>query len=639
MKFLNWRFGLTLVSLLSCSLGALAQSYSQAPSLDDRVASGELPPVEERLPQSPLQLDFKANGQQVGQYGGTLSMLMGKEKDTRRMTVYGYARLVRYDEKLNLVPDIVESVDVERDRIFTFHLRAGHRWSDGAPFTSDDFRYWWERVANNDQLYPVGPPAELMINDKLPEVSFPDAVTVRYAWSDPNPEFLAHLASATPLYIYAPAHYLKRFHIDFTEPYKLAEEVLNNGKRNWASLHTAMGRLYRADNPDLPVLQPWHQTTASPSSRYLFERNPFFHRIDPDGKQLPYIDRVILGITESKLIPAKAATGETDLQAQYLRFNDFTLLKRNAPDYHYRVTLWPIAKGAHQALFPNLNHNDPVWRALFRDVRFRRALSLGIDRHEVNQVIYYGMAVEGQNTLLERSPLYKPEYRTSWSQFDLKQANRLLDEIGLTEREIGGVRKLPDGRPLEIIVETFDGTSEQADVLQLIADKWLKLGIKLHIKPSNLDNVRRRVYAGETQMTISSGLENGIATAGNSPYELAPVQQDYYQWPKFGQYHETHGAAGVAPDFPEAKQLMTLLDDWYRADSSEARTRIWQQMLQINADNLFSIGILAGVMQPIAINGKLHNVPDKGIWNWHPGAHFGLYSPDTFWFEPGGGVR
>jgi peptide/nickel transport system substrate-binding protein len=350
MRFFDWRCGLVLLSLLGCSLGVMAAGYSQAPSLDARVASGELPPVEARLPQAPLTMDFAANGQQVGVYGGTLSMLMGKEKDTRRMTVYGYARLVRYDEKLNLVPDIVESVDIEQDRVFTFHLRPGHHWSDGAPFTSDDFRYWWQDVANNDQLYPVGPPAELMINGKFPEVSFPDAVTVRYAWSDPNPEFMAHLASATPLYLYAPAHYLKQFHIKYTEAYKLAERVLDEGKRDWAALHTAMGRLYRADNPDLPVLQPWHQTTASPSSRYLFERNPYFHRVDPEGRQLPYIDTVIMGITESKLISAKAATGETDLQAQYLRFNDFTLLKRNENDYKYHVTLWPIARGAHQAL-------------------------------------------------------------------------------------------------------------------------------------------------------------------------------------------------------------------------------------------------------------------------------------------------
>ncbi|MFC6673096.1 ABC transporter substrate-binding protein [Marinobacterium aestuariivivens] len=631
MSHFNWRRLALLLPLAGFSLGV--QAYSQAPSVEERVAAGELPPLEQRLPAEPLQLDFAKWNKDVGQYGGTLNILMGKEKDTRRMTVYGYARLVRYDESLELVPDILQAVEVEQERIFTLHLRPGHRWSDGEPFTSEDFRYWWEDVANNDQLYPVGPPAVLKVNDKFPTVSFPDATTVRYAWEDPNPDFLAGLAGAAPLFIYAPAHYMKQFHQKYANEAELAEKVLSEGKRDWAALHTSMGRLYRADNPGLPALQPWHQTTAGPSSRYIFERNPYFHRVDPDGRQLPYIDRVVMGITESKLIPAKAATGETDLQAQYLRFSDYTLLKRNGPDYGYRVALWREAKGARQALFPNLNHNDPVWRDLFRDVRFRRALSLAINRHEINRVIYYGMAVEGQNTLLPKSPLYKPEYRENWTGFDLDQANRLLDEIGLTERDSSGFRKLPDGRSLEIIVETFDGTSEQADVLQLVADSWSEVGIKLHIKPSNLDNVRRRVYAGEAQMTISTGLENGIATRANSPSELAPVKQEYYQWPKFGQYVETHGAAGEPVDMAEAEQLMTLLESWYRAESADARAEAWHRMLQLHADNVFSIGILAGVMQPVAVDAALRNVPDEGIWNWDPGAHFGLYLPDTFWFE------
>lgn len=624
-------FALAVLSPVSLA----GTTYSESPSLDAQVAAGKLPPLDKRLPSQPLQVDFKQDHKEVGKYGGTLNMLMGKEKDTRRMTVYGYARLVRYDENLNIVPDIVQSVDVDRDRVFTFHLRPGHRWSDGAPFTSEDFRYWWQDVANNKELYPVGPPAELMVNGKFPKVSFPDKTTVVYAWDDPNPDFLSLLAGATPLYIYMPAHYMKQFHVKYADPDKLAKMVQDDDKRSWAALHTSMGRLYRADNPDLPVLQPWHQTTASPSTRYVFERNPYYHRVDPEGRQLPYIDKVIMSITESKLIPAKAATGETDLQGQYLRFNDYTLLRRNAPQYGYKVALWRIAKGAQQALFPNMNVNDPVWRKLFRDVRFRRALSLGINRHEINRVIYYGMALEGQNTVLPRSPLYKPEYREEWSKFDPVQANKLLDEIGLTERDTDGIRKLPDGRPLDIIVETFDGTSEQSDVLQLIGASWRKIGVRLHIKPSNLDNVRRRIYAGEALMTISSGLENGIATATNSPYELAPVRQDFYEWPKFGQYYETKGAAGEAPDMPGAKKLMSLLHDWYEAGSKEDRTEIWHQMLQMHADNLYSIGIVSGVMQPITYNAHLHNVPDKGIWNWEPGAHFGLYEPDAFWFDNG----
>src|ERR687891_396470 len=135
-----------------------------------------------------------------GNPGGELNMLVGRTKDTRLMAVYGYARLVAYNEAFELVPDILNDVDVEDGRVFTMHLRPGHRWSDGEPFTSEDFRYWWEDVANNEQLSPTGPPAELYIDGEPPKVEFPDERTVRYSWSSPNPFFLPALAGATPTF-------------------------------------------------------------------------------------------------------------------------------------------------------------------------------------------------------------------------------------------------------------------------------------------------------------------------------------------------------------------------------------------------------------------------------------------------------
>ena len=158
-------------------------------------------------------------------------------------------------------------------------------------------------------------------------------------------------------------------------------------------------------------------------------------------------------IADSKIIPAKTGAGESDLQARYLRFDDFTFLKRGQKRHGYKVHQWQTATGAHIALYPNLNNRDPIWRKLFRDVRFRRALSLGIDRHEINEVMYYGLASEGANTVLPRSPLYKKEFRRAWSYFDPEEANRLLDEIGLTTRDSEGYRLLPNGERLEIIVE------------------------------------------------------------------------------------------------------------------------------------------------------------------------------------------
>jgi peptide/nickel transport system substrate-binding protein len=569
----------------------------------------------------------------VGKPGGQLDMLVGRAKDTRLMVVYGYARLVAYNEALELEPDILKDVEVEDGRIFTLHLRPGHRWSDGEPFTSEDFRYWWEDVANNAQLSPTGPPAELFVDGEAPKVEFLDPLTVRYSWSKPNPFFLPALAGATPTFIYMPAHYLRQFHEKYADPDQLAAKVQEAQARDWAQLHGRKDGMYAFDNPDLPTLQPWRPTTPAPANRFVFERNEYFHRVDPNGQQLPYIDRVVLDVVDDKLIPVKTGAGETDLQSRGLFFKHYTFLKESQARSHLDTYLWETAQGAHVAIYPNLNTTDEVWRKLFRDVRFRRALSLAVDRDEINQIMYFGLAIGGGNTVLPKSPLYKPEYRDTWAQYDLEQANALLDEIGLTERSADGLRLLPDGRPMEIIVETAGEESEQSDILELVEESWLQLGIRIHTKPSQREVFRNRVFAGDALMSIWFGLENGIPTAEMSPSEFAPTSQQQLQWPKWGQYYETKGAAGEPPDEPEAKKLLELFTAWRGAHDSEERAAIWHEILALYSDQVYSIGLISGVLQPVAVRQNLHNVPKEAVYNWEPGAQFGVYRPDTFWFD------
>ena len=487
----------------------------------------------------------QSSGTAIGKAGGEITTLVGRPKDTRLMVVYGYARLVGYDRDFAIQPDILKSVDVEDGRTFTLRLREGHHWSDGAPLTSEDFRYWWEDVANNMALSPTGPPAKLIVDGELPEVTFPDPLTVRYSWSKPNPLFLPALAGATPQFIYMPAHYLKQFHQAYADRDQLAQAVAANKARDWAQLHGRRDNMYKQDNPDLPTLQPWMLTTAPPSTRFVFERNPHYHRVDEGGQQLPYLDRVIMEVVDSKLIPIKAGAGETDLQARGLFFKHYTFLKENQERSGLMTYLWQTARGAHLALYPNLNASDPVWREVLRDVRFRRALSLAIDREEINQIMYFGLAMGGNNTVLPQSPLYKENYRFEWASFDPEQSSALLDDMGLSEWSSDGLRLLPDGRPVELIVETAGEETEETDLLELVAEAWLKQGVKIHVKPSQREVLRNRIFAGDTLMSIAYGLENGIPTADMSPWEFAPTSQfDQYQWPKWGQHWETKGAAG-----------------------------------------------------------------------------------------------
>jgi peptide/nickel transport system substrate-binding protein len=600
----------------------------ETPSFAAEVAQGALPPVTQRVPREPALAELET----IGRPGGELHMLMASPKDTRMMVVYGYARLMAYTPALALVPDMLEGVDVEEGRSFTLHLRPGHKWSDGKTFTAEDFRYWFEDVAENPDLSPSGLPMALLPNGEAPQFAVIDEHTVRYSWSRPNPLFLPALAGADPLFIYCPAHYLKQFHTKYADKKTLAGLVQAAGARNWSALHNKMDSMYRNDNPDLPSLEPWVLKTRPPAERIVFERNPYYYRVDGAGHQLPYIDRVVFSIASSKIIPAKTGAGESDLQARYLSFDDYTFLKAGEQANGYKVLLWRTGPGSQLALYPNLNVDDEVWRGLVRNVRFRRALSLAVDRHEINQVIYFGLALEGQNTVLPQSPLYRPEDRQAWAKYDLDEANRLLDLIGL-KRGSDGVRLLPDGREADIVVEDSGESTEKSDVLELIRDSWRELGIRLFSRPTQLTLFRRRVFSGQTLMSIDKGIENGLATPDMSPWEFAPTEQQQLEWPKWGQYVETKGKAGEQPDLPGAIKLKQLYHQWLDGADSEAHARIWHEMLRIWADEVYSIGTVAGVLQPVVVSAKLRNVPSDGIYNWDPGAHFGIYKPDGFWFD------
>lgn len=611
---------------------ARAQDYIDSPVLAAQVAAGQLPPLAQRLPQNPRVIDVGAMGREPGRHGGTVRMLMGDQRDIRMMTIYGYARLVGYDEKLDLVPDLLESVEVEQGRIFTLRLRAGHRWSDGHPFTAEDFRYWWEDVANNKRLSPGGPPQALVIADEKATLEILDQRTLRYSWARPNPVFLPALAGAQPLYIAMPAHYLRQFHERYADKEALAKKVREIRVKDWGALHERFSRQYRPENPDLPTLDAWRNTTPIPAEQFIFVRNPYFHRVDENGRQLPYVDEVKINIGTASLIPAKTAAGEADLQARYLRFDNYTFLKEASKRMNFDVRLWKRAEGAYFALMPNLNAVDPAWRTLNRDQRWRRALSLSINRKDVNRVIFFGLAKESGNTALPESPLHDRSLAHMWMKQDRAEANRLLDEIGLDKRDSEGIRLFPDGRRLEFTIETAGASTEETDILDLLKEDFRAIGLKMHPRSSQLDVFRRRILAGQTVMSVWTGMDNALVAAEMEPDALAPTSSSQFNWPRWGQFFESGGREGEAPDLPEARELSELYIAWRRSTTHEERRLIWQKMLRINAEQLFSIGVINATLQPVVVSRDLRNVPEKGLYSFEPGAFFGRYLPDTFWF-------
>ncbi|MEX0316495.1 MAG: ABC transporter substrate-binding protein [Ruegeria sp.] len=596
------------------------------------VEMGDLPPVEERIPDDPVIVDLAAKGREFGHQGGTLRTMVTRSKDIRQMVVYGYSRLIGYNEKYELVPDILASYENADNRTFTLHLREGHKWSDGAPFTSADFAYWWNDVANNELLSPSGPPDFLRVEGELPQVSFPNETTVVFEWADPNPNFLQSLAQARPPFIYRPSHFLKQYHADYAEADALAAEVDDARVKSWAALHNKLDNMYKYDNHMLPTLQPWLNASSGKKIRHNFVRNPYYHRIDSNGVQLPYIDVIEMEIVAPGLVAAKANAGETDLQARGLDFRDVSILKKGEAEGNYKTYLWQTGVASQIAIFPNLNYADEGWREVLRDVRVRRALSLAIDRKTINQALYFKLGKPGAMSVLPASPFFDEKNLKAWADYDPDRANTLLDEAGLDKRDSSGTRMLPDGRPMELVVETAGERQEVENALQIVTDTWREIGVKLVMRPLDRDILRNRVFAGNTMAAVWFGWDNGIPQVYTSPAFLAPTDQVFLAWPKWGQYYQTSGDVGEAPDMPAAQRLMELAHDWDAATTDEQRAAAWKEMLDIHADQVYGIGILAGAPQPVVVSNALRNVPEKAMWAWDPGAHFGIHRVDEFFF-------
>ena len=622
-----------LLPLLLAS--GVATAAEEPPALADLVSSGALPPLEARLPDPPRRDLPGRPDWQPGRYGGSLKTLDRGGRDARALVVFGYARLVAWqrgpDGIARLVPDILEAVEVEEGRIFTLRLRRGHRWSDGAPFTTEDFRFWWQNIANEPALSPAGPPAPLIVGDRPPLVEVLDETRIRFTWPRPNNRFLPALAATSPTFIYAPSHYLKPLHARYGDRAALDAAAEAEGRRDWADRFRRLDVPFRNSNPERPSLQPWVNGSKPPAERFVGRRNPYFHRVDGAGRQLPYIDEVVVAKTRAQLIPAQAAVGESDLQAVGLGFGDATLLKEAEARGTIRLGLWPIGRGAQLALYPNLNAADPAWRDLMQDAAFRRALSLAIDRAELIEVIYQGFAIGGGNALLPASPLASAERRSRWAEHDPDQAERLLDSLGL-RRDADGLRRMAGGERLSLVVETGDTDPDEVALLELIRDHWRAVGIELLIRPRGRQAFRDRVQSGQAVMTIFYGLANGLATPEAVPSELAPSSDRQNNWPRWGLYGRTAGKRGEAPSLPAVQRLMALDRAWSEAASQEARAAAWQEMLEIHADQVFTIGLIGKVLQPVVSNPRLRNLPARAPYLYEPGAYFGANRPDTFWF-------
>jgi peptide/nickel transport system substrate-binding protein len=612
-------------------------SFNEAPMLAEMVAAGELPPVEERIPANPRVLPVF---EEIGQYGGTWRRAYNGISDRWGSTKLMEERIVEYmptaDGNITIVPNWVDEYEMSPDaREFSFHIREGLRWSDGELVTTEDVKFWYDDVFNNT-LFREEPHQFLTTNGVPLEIEIVDDYSFVVKFQDPYPLFpfiMAKEGTGSPGLtrdnFLLPAHYLKNYHPNYVAEDKLAEIAAEYGVDTWKDLWDSKGPIQSWWlNPDLPVISAWKIEQPAPGERTVMVRNPYYHQVDAEGNQLPYIDYITHDLFEDlETLNLWVVQGQIDMQSRHIdSLGNYTLFKENEANGNYHMVTWRNASTT--ALYPNLNVPDPVLAELFNDANFRQALSVAIDREEIVDIITNGLSEPRQASPISGSPNFDAEFETKWAEYDPDTANALLDEMGMTDRDTDGFRIRPDGETLQVVITT---RNDDISDLELVKAYWEEVGIKTVI-----NKVERSLY---TEMAATGDIEighwgfdrNSIVAA--DPRRYIGSLDDGPWAPLYGKWFDTGGAQGVEP--PADHPIRDVWAAWENAQTAgtlEEADQYVQEMINIHKDNVWVIGLYGEDPKIYIVSNKMHNVPE-GLMNDDSLREPGLAQPAQFFYS------
>ncbi|NLD73553.1 MAG: hypothetical protein GX649_12655, partial [Chloroflexi bacterium] len=597
--------------------------FAESPLLADM----GLPPVEGRLPVNPPVIE---PWEEVGEYGGTWRQLNQRD-DFANEALQFYEQLLRFSMyDYATVPNVAESWEVSEDGLtFTFHLLEGIKWSDGEPLTSEDILFGVNDVYGNADLYQAYP-TWLRAGEERPTVTASDDYTVSFEFPQPPAFFERHMGRATR-HVIRPKHYLEQFHAEYADEADLNAKVSAAGFSSWTELF--LNRVDYNFNEEIPVIFAWkRESTQTDGATYV--RNPYYWKVDTQGNQLPYIDQVqVQKVASTEVAQLAQFSGENDLTlfvvGQFPR--DTMVLLENEEVGGYHVIQAPIGEPNVLCMGVNLTHQDPVLKEIFNDRRFRFALSHAINREDIRQLIYLGQPQEiRQVAPLPVSPYYSEAAAYSHVEFDLDQANAYLDEMGLTEKNADGIRLRPDGQPIEIVIETHSFRDDFLEIAELISGWWTSIGIAATSKGVEGTLFTTRMQSGE--------LDCGITFAGPgiytpiSPSRQIPSEPNSIWAPLWGLWYASGGASGEEPP-EEVQQQLALYDELSATVDQSRQVELWNQIMEINAENLYQWGICDRAAVPVPVTNRFHNVPEEG-WDcdWDAG-NIGTTHPEQYFIR------
>ncbi len=615
---------------------APASKYKEAPMLAELVKAGQLPPVDQRLPENPLVVPVTES---IGQYGGVLRRGFTGPADFNNYNRLVYDALVRFSpDGSKIEPKVAESWEVSSDfTTWTIKLRKGAKWSDGDPMDADDIIFWYEDVLLNKDLVPSVPAWMKSKDGSVAKVEKVDDYTVRWVYSGPAALFLTELANkdsgdrAYPVYL--PSHYLKKFHPKYTPQAEIDKMVADAKFKTWAELF--LDRAMPFTNPERPTMAAWVATSRISDPVFTLKRNPYFIGVDPEGNQLPYIDEIrFIFFQDTQTLNLAAIAGELDQQDRHMNLVNYPVLKENEAKGMYKVLTWPTFGGSDAAVFVNQTFNgDPEIADLLRVRDFRIALSYAINRSEIQESAFLGLGEIRQPVAAPWHPYYPgDEVAKKYTEYNPDEANKLLDAIGLDKRDAEGWRLLPSGKRLELELAVTPAFGPWPDVGQLITADWQKVGIRTTLKVLERALSDQLQASGELMVQIWNNDTTGFPFTGNSKFDPRKFPQPVFA-PLTKKWYDTQGQEGVPPT-PEIAKAVELIDK-ANTVGDEERAKIAQELFRLFVDNMFQIGTVGltpMIQGVVVVNNNLHNVPTTLGNDW-PLRTPGNARPEQWYFS------
>ena len=624
----------------------------QSPILADLVAEGKLDAVHLRTGPEPIVVRGCESGEAaIGKYGGTWLRLANSPGDVGIVASrLAYANLVRWSPQgYPIVPHLAKSFrsfdrpggDGKSEYVFSFQLRRGMRWSDGEKFTADDILYWWDKEVNEPKLYGAMPNI-MKIGGKAGKVVKVGPNEVEFVFPARHGLFLAKLATAEGIaMVSCPAHYLKAYHPvsgdkGLIEQTKKARKLASD-----IAVYHAMKGVF---NPEHPRVWPWVYRTYKANPPQVFVRNPYYCMVDPAGRQLPYIDRLLLEVKSPKMLNQAAANGAVSMQSRHINYEDYTHLMSRRAAGNYEVLHWYAGDRTTWGMNVNLNRrrdpDDPDAKrrhAVLNDKRFRQALSLAIDRKAIIRALYNDQTEPAQCAPGPASFFHEPSAYKAFTEYAPARANRLLDAAGLTGRDGEGFRTYPDGARMVFYLDVcqFGGEGPAPFVI----DDWAAVGVRaiLRIRNRSLYNIEQVALKHD----IDTWGGNGEFMPLIQPRYFAPVYSSWYalgfaKWNLRGGLYGDPKSTGPGCIEPPVDHPLRRAAEVYEAACREvdpARQReVFREALQIAAENVWTINICTSPPALVIRTNGLRNVPRTAVYSWDfqsPG-NAGI---ETYYFE------